>query len=92
MKKLGEHGFSKFVAQKFGFFDNITGQYDYNVTRDDCGLSSYLERMVGVVMLGRADRKELIDRIDVRQDGHRLKGIDSINAALSQGGRDDDGG
>lgn len=84
MKKLGEHGFSKFVAQKFGFFDTITGQYDYNVTRDDCGLSSYLERMVGVVMLGRADRKELIDRIDVRQDGHRLKGIESINAALQE--------
>ncbi len=84
MKSLGEYGFSKYIAQKFGFFDNDTGEYVYQVARDDFGLKSYLERMVGVVMPGRADRKEFIDKLDVRQDGHQLKGLDSINAALRE--------
>lgn len=84
MKTLGEYGFSKYIAQKFGFYDIESDEYAYYVARDDYGLTSYLDRMVGTVMLGRTDRKEFIDRLDVRQDGHRLKGIDSINAALQE--------
>jgi len=84
MKSLGDYGFSKYIAQKFGFFDNETGEYVYQVAHDDFGLKSYLERMVGIVMPGRADRREFIDKLDVRQDGHQLKGIDSINAALRE--------
>lgn len=86
MKDLGEYGFSRYVARQFGFFDAETGEYGYHVARDDYGINSYLERMVGVIMLARSDRKELIDRLDVRQDGHQLKGIDSINAALRERG------
>ena len=72
------------MAQCFGFYDDGTDEYSYNVERDDFGLHSYLDRMNGVVMLNRADRKEFIDKLDVRQDGHRLKGVDSINAALKE--------
>lgn len=84
MKRLGEFGFSKYVAQCFGFYDETSDEYNYNVERDDFGLHSYLERMNGSVMLSRGDRKEFIDKLDVRQDGHRLKGVDSINAALKE--------
>ena len=84
MKRLGEYGFSKYIARRFGFYDESAEEYSYSVERDDFGLQSYLERMNGVVMLSRGDRKEFIDKLDVRQDGHRLKGIDSINAALKE--------
>ncbi len=84
MKDLGEYGFSKYIARKFGFYDDGAEKYSYQVATDDFGIKSYLERMVGVVMLGRADRKEFIDKLNVRQDGHQLKGIDSINAALRE--------
>ncbi len=84
MKRLGEYGFSKYIARRFGFYDESADEYSYSVERDDFGLQSYLERMNGVVMLSRGDRKEFIDKLDVRQDGHRLKGIDSINAALKE--------
>ena len=84
MKDMGEFGFSKYIAKKFGFYDSDTGKYGYEIAKDDYGLTSYLERMQGVVMLRLADRKEFIDKLDVRQDGHKLKGIDSINAALSE--------
>lgn len=84
MKDMGEFGFSKYIAKKFGFYDSDTGKYGYEIAKDDYGLTSYLERMQGVVMLRLADRKEFIDKLNVRQDGHKLKGIDSINAALSE--------
>nr|DAL75872.1 MAG TPA: SF2-N [Caudoviricetes sp.] len=84
MKNLGDYGFSKYISKVFGFYDAENDSYTYQVAKDDFGIKSYLERMVGVVMLGRADRKELIDKLDVRQDGHQLKGIDSINAALRE--------
>lgn len=84
MKNLGEHGFAKYMAQRLGFFDGYTGEYDYQVARDDSGIRNYLNRMLGIVMLGRTDRKELIGKLDIRQDGHQLRGIDSINAALRE--------
>lgn len=84
MKQLGEYGFAKYVARRFGFYDETSNEYFYNVEHDDFGLRSYLKRMDGIVMLSRGDRKELIDKLDVRQDGHRLKGIDAINAALKE--------
>lgn len=84
MKGMGDFGFSKYIAQKFGFYDGETGRYSYKVAKDDYGLTSYLERMQGVIMLRLADRKEFIDKLNVRQDGHKLKGIDSINAALNE--------
>lgn len=84
MKKLGEYGFSKYVAQRFGFYDEASNEYSYCVKRDDFGLHSYLERMNNIIMLSRGDRKEFIDKLDVRQNGHRLKSIDSINAALKE--------
>lgn len=84
MKQLGDYGFSKYVAKRFGFYDGNTDEYCYCVARDDYGISSYLERIVGVVMLGRADRKEFIGKLNVRQGGHQLKGIAAINAALKE--------
>lgn len=84
MKNLGDYGFAKHIAKKFGFFDEDTGEYMYYVARDDLGIKNYLERMVGVIMLSRTDRKEFIGKLNVRQDGHQLKEIDAMNAALRE--------
>lgn len=86
MKNLGEYGFSKYLAMKFGFYNESTKEYDYLVASEDYGLRKYLERMVGVVMLTRNDRKKLIDILNIRQDGHKLKGINAVNAALEERG------
>lgn len=84
MKNLGEYGFSKYVASVFGFDDEGIGKRDFHIANDNFSLTNYLDSMVGSVMLCRTDRKELIDKLDVRQNGHILKGIDSINAALNE--------
>ena len=57
--------------------DDIYGNQDLN---------GFLESIIGKVMLTTKDRTELINKIDVRSDGHQLKGIESLNAALKERG------
>ncbi|OMD78252.1 DEAD/DEAH box helicase [Paenibacillus odorifer] len=49
-------------------------------------LSDYLDSVVGEVILVKSERRELIDKINVRVDGHQLKSANSLNAALSERG------
>lgn len=86
MKTLGDFGYCKYIAKLFGFYNEKTDRYLYNVAQENFALESYLENMVGEVMLNRADRKELIDKLNVRSDGHLLKGIDVLNDALEERG------
>jgi hypothetical protein len=49
-------------------------------------LEKYLESIVGDVMLTltKTERKELIEKINVKQDSKLLKSLDSLNSALKE--------
>lgn len=84
MKELGDFGYCKYLARKFNKYDPDTGFYDYVTISGNYGLENYLATHVGQVMLQRKDRKELINTIDVRRDGHLKKSRDILNAALKE--------
>ncbi|MEK4008349.1 DEAD/DEAH box helicase family protein [Paenibacillus sp. FSL H3-0333] len=49
-------------------------------------LAEYLDSTVGRVFLMKNQKEELIDKINVRVDGHQLKSANSLNAALCERG------
>ncbi|KMY49596.1 hypothetical protein [Peribacillus loiseleuriae] len=51
-------------------------------------LIEYLESIVGEVILTAVDRKELIAKINVKQNGKMLKNLDILNSALREQGLD----
>ena len=84
MRKLGEFGYCKFLAQMFGFYDNENDEYTYRTIIEDQSLLDYLDSMVDKVMLNVKDRKELIEKINIRQDGKLVKKAEGINPILSK--------
>jgi hypothetical protein len=85
MKKNGDFGYCKYLAVKFGFYDE--SGYTYRLIQEDDKneeLENYLESIVGKVMLTVSDRKELIEKVNVKQNGKLLKSRDSLNAALRE--------
>lgn len=50
----------------------------------ECNLIEYLDNIVGDVMLIMKDREDLIDKINVRQNGRLLKSLESLNSALRE--------
>lgn len=83
MKKLGKLGYCKYLAKKFGFYDAKKG-YLYKITNENNDLESYLTNNVDKVMLTKNDRKDLIDRIDLKSNGKQLKGKATLNSALAE--------
>lgn len=81
MKKFGEYGYCKYLANLFGFKDNYRLIEEEN-KKDD--LEEYLESMVGKVMLMASNRKELIDILDVKSNRKQLKRINNLNGALEE--------
>lgn len=87
MKTWGEFGYCKYLANKFGFRDEETGRFTYRLIEEETAnskLEKYLNSMVGKVMLQVTDRKELIEKLNVRSDGHLLKRINNLNGALEE--------
>ena len=78
----GEFGYCKSLANKFGFYDKDLGEFNYRTIKEDNSLQNYLDSMIGKVMLQVADRKELIEKINIRRDGKLIKKLESINPAL----------
>lgn len=88
IKKYEKFGYCKYLAAKFGFRDD-NGVYHYRVIEEEdskAKLERHLEDMVGKVMPQVKDRKELIDMLDVRSNGHLLKKINNLNGALEERG------
>ncbi|WP_339145429.1 DEAD/DEAH box helicase family protein [Sutcliffiella sp. BMC8] len=86
MKRLGEFGYCKFLARRFGFYDGFD-EYTYTTVEEKQKqqiLEDYLESMVGKVLLTKSDRKELIKTVDVKQNGKLLQSLDSLNSALRE--------
>ena len=84
----GEFGYCKYLARMFGFFDETLNRYTYQIFNNTSELEIYLKRMVDdeVVLWSVPDRKELISKIAVRQDGKFLKKIEPLNDALEKRG------
>lgn len=81
-----DYGYCKYLARYLGFYDSKHNVYTYDVFSNDYSLNAFLEKMVvdEVILLQRKDRKELINKLNVRRDG-RLKSSRSVlNAALKE--------
>ncbi|WCK55122.1 DEAD/DEAH box helicase family protein [Aneurinibacillus sp. Ricciae_BoGa-3] len=86
MIKYGDFGYCKYLAVKFGFFDEQNG-YDYTLIEEvekNKVLENYLDGIVGKVMLQAKDRTELIEKVNVRDGNNNrlLKNIDTLNGKL----------
>ncbi|OLO40302.1 DNA helicase [Alkalihalophilus pseudofirmus] len=87
MKNYGDFGYCKYLAQMFGFYDDFDNSYNYRTIEEDnksAQLESYLDSIVGKVTLQAIDRKELIEKINVKQNGKLLKSLNSLNSALQE--------
>jgi hypothetical protein len=84
MINLGEFGYCKYMARFFGFYNEDKNWYNYNTFDEDYSLNSYLESMTGKLMLQKPDRKELIEKINLRGDGHLRKNREMLNKELSE--------
>jgi len=76
------------LARMFGFFDETINRYTYQIFNNTSELEIYLKKMVDdeTVLWSVPDRKELISKIAVRQDGKILKKIEPLNDALEKRG------
>ena len=90
LETYGKFGYCKYLAATFGFIDNDTGGYTYRMINEEYELEKYLRRMVDneEVLLQLKDRKELIKKIDARQDGKLLKKAATLNQVLEERGLD----
>lgn len=79
----GKYGYCKFLATKFGFRDE-EGYYNYDIEEENNNtLEKYLESIVGKKLF-KEEQKELIDKIDLRQNGKQLKSAESFNASFKE--------
>ncbi|PAD39843.1 hypothetical protein CHH53_03935 [Terribacillus sp. 7520-G] len=77
--------YCEFMADRLGQITAEGTTYsiiEHNQERDD--LNEYLYYMVGQVMLTRADREELINKINIKRNGKLLKSLNSLNAYLDE--------
>lgn len=86
MEEYGKFGYCKFLARIFGYFNEETGAYNYRMIKEEYELNEYLERIVQNenVFLQIKDRKELIEKINARQDGKLLKKVSTLNQVLEE--------
>lgn len=69
---IGKNGYCKYIS-------GIFGKYDYIDVAGNYKICNYLENHVGQEMLTRPDRKELIDTLNIRNNGKLLTGRNIIN-------------
>ncbi|CAG7841158.1 hypothetical protein CLOHAE12215_02582 [Clostridium haemolyticum] len=82
MLGMGKYGYRKFIANKLKINNYKTLVNEEIKTKDE--LENYLNSILGQVMLQVKDRKELIEKIDVRSNGKQLKKINNLNGALEE--------
>ena len=71
------------------YIANLLGIATFTTVEDEVvcdALNLYLEGMLGQVMLNVSDRKELIEKIDLKRDGKLIKKIGNLNGVLEEGG------
>lgn len=83
---FGKYGYCKYIASHLGFYDSELDKSYYKIICEDYTLETYLNSMIGKIMYTKTDRKELIDKLDVRSNGKQLKSLNSLNYALKEWG------
>ncbi len=87
IRRMKEIGYKKFIYSKFGTTLKRTNVIDAEVEEQNCKqleLKEYLDSIVGEVMLKLPDRRNLIEKLNIRSDGKLLKKKQSLNAALEE--------
>ena len=86
MLSLEKFGYCKYLAQRFGFYNDKTGVYTYEMMEEEYELKTYLEQMVKkeIVLLQSRDRSELIKKINAKQNGKLLKKATTLNQVLEE--------
>ena len=84
MKNKGKNGYAKFILEKFDKENEEVVLLESKKRKRS--LKEYLEKLFEdkVVILAARDRKDLIEKINNRADGKRLRSEKSINAALEE--------
>lgn len=80
IKTYGKYGYNKFLANKF----EIENYRLIEEEKNNDKLEKFLESMIGKVMLQVKDRKELIEKIDLKSNGKLLKRLTNLNGALEE--------
>lgn len=80
--KWGEFGYCKQLAHLFGFYNKEHNSFNYRTINEDNTLVTYLNKMVGEVMLQCKDRSELIEKINLRGDGKLRCSREALNIEL----------
>ena len=87
MKTYGNFGYCKYIANKFGFYDEDTMRYTYRTIEEDYDkdiINKYLESIVGKKLL-KDNQKELIDKVNLKDARSRLqKSIELLNAYFKE--------
>ena len=77
MIELGKYGFveymSNLLGKKYDIIEDVQESHD---------LTQYLESIAGIPMLTPADRKELIEKLNIRQDGKLCRQYDTLSSWL----------
>ena len=81
-------GYNNHLATHFGFFDDETKHYTYQIRTDkQQSLRDYLDSIVGMEFLTVKDRKPLIEALHVMNKNRKLlKTLDPLNGALQEMG------
>ncbi len=80
MISYGEYGYYVYLAKKF--------KCKYSVLSENYDTENFLSELwaSGKIMYSKKDRKELIEKINVRSNGKLLKNINTLNSALREKG------
>lgn len=81
-----KYGYCKYLANKFGFIDDGDNEFTYRLLDEEYEketLENYLESIVGKKLF-KEERKELIDKVDLRQRGKQLKRAESLNESFRE--------
>ncbi len=81
MLEYGKYGYCKYLKELLGYDKNY-GLPDEDYKKDE--LETYFQSILGKVMLQVRDRKDLIDKINVRSNGRQLKKLHNLNGALEE--------
>lgn len=80
MLQYKKYGYCKYLAKELGIENYRLIEEEYKKKT----LEDYLEDNLGQVMLQVKDRKELIEKVDVKSNGKLLKKINNLNGALEE--------
>lgn len=82
MLSLSSRGFSDYLNYKVFKFEDPYSDKDLESAKNL--LEEFLESMTGKIMYNVMDRKELIEKINVRSNGKLLKSMNTLNEALER--------